>query len=275
MTGPIPPANIEGKKEIIEVRQIEFHVAHICNLHCDGCAHYSNYSVKGILPIAEGGAWLEAWARRVTPRRFKLLGGEPTLNPDLIGYLELAAGLWPDCHRILTTNGYFLDRHPDLPRALAATNTQLRLSFHSIDQKYAEKMTGILEELKKWVGNEGVNVAVDDATKGWYRTYRGAGPEMLPFEDGKPRAAWEVCVNKYCMNLHDNRLWKCPPIAYLDTIADRFRLADNPAWQPYLTYDGIGLDASDEELEEFLSREEEPICEMCPSRPVTYVKSIF
>lgn len=267
---PVTEAN-----QIIEARQIELHLAHTCNLHCDGCAHYSNYTVKGILPIAEGGEWLTTWARRIEPRRFKFLGGEPTLNPDLIEYIELVAKLWPRSHRILTTNGYFIERHPTLPRVLAETKTQLRISFHSTEAKYADKLTMVLEQLKDWVRDDGVDVAVDDATKGWYRTYRGAGKDMMPFEDHDPRAAWETCVNRYCMNLHDNRLWKCPPIAYLNTIEERFKLRDNPAWQPYLAYEGVGPDISDEDLVEFLSREEEPICEMCPARPVTYVKSIF
>ena len=77
------------------------------------------------------------------------------------------------------------------------------------------------------------------------------------------------------MNLHENRLWKCPPIAYLNTISERFKLNEKDDWKPYVGYEGIGLDATDEELKTFLSREEEPICEMCPVNPETYIKTIF
>ena len=49
---------------------------------------------------------------------------------------------------------------------------------------------------------------------------------------------------RHCMNLHNNKLWKCPPIAYLNLIADRFSLSGKECWKPYLSYEGIGLDAT-------------------------------
>ena len=78
----------------IIVPQLELDIAHVCNLHCFGCAHYSNYTLKGLIPLATAGPWLTAWAARLTPRTFTLLGGEPSRPPDHpAGWMSAGAGL--------------------------------------------------------------------------------------------------------------------------------------------------------------------------------------
>jgi len=88
---------------------------------------------------------------------------------------------------------------------------------------------------------------------------------MRPFNDGNPRQSWHICHNRACPTIHLGRLWKCPPIAFLGLVAGKFGLAEVEEWKPYLAYEGIAPEATDEELGLFLRREEEDICRMCPS----------
>lgn len=261
-------------ESVIPIQALEMDIAFGCNLRCDGCTHYSNYPQKGLVPFATGREWIAAWSARVTPEKFTLLGGEPSLNPDLIPYIELAAEIWPEAVRRVVSNGLVLDRRHGLWEALARTGTGLEISVHSRDPVYRDrfmpKAVAIDEAHQEW----GFDLHFRDSIL-FLRTYRGTGRDMLPFEDGNPRASWVFCTSRFCVSLHQGRLWKCPPIAHLGRVAAMFDLVRHPQWQPYLAYRGYGLEASDAELTAFLAREEEPICGMCPATMALREKPVF
>ncbi|MFN9982822.1 MAG: hypothetical protein ACK53Y_23030, partial [bacterium] len=72
----------------------------------------------------------DAWRGRLAPKQIAILGGEPTLNPDLIQIIELGRGSFPNSSGLFVTNGFFLDRHPDLPRALIDNDFRMDVSQH-------------------------------------------------------------------------------------------------------------------------------------------------
>jgi hypothetical protein len=88
---------------------------------------------------------------------------------------------------------------------------------------------------------------------------------MTPFGDGQPRQSWEHCHARLCKQLFEGRIWKCPAIAYLPMQDAKYGLGE--AWKPYLDYEALSPDCSDEDLEVFLRVEEEPCCGMCPAVP--------
>ena len=109
---------------MIEIPNLEFHAAHACNLYCAQCSHYSNFHAGGIVSVDEARANFDAWQGRLAPKQIAILGGEPTLNPELLQIIELArlriSGLvWAFC------NQRFLPRSPS--RFATSTNRQ-RLS---------------------------------------------------------------------------------------------------------------------------------------------------
>ncbi len=259
---------VDRRDGVFVTRALEIHVAHVCNLHCDGCKHYSNYNHKGMLSPDDCRAWLGAWSKRIQPKKLRLLGGEPTLNPDLVEIIRIARAALPDTVIQMTTNGFFLDRHPGLLDTLIETRTRLAMTLHSQDADYLARIGPIREGLEAFHARTGANLLFEDVDEIWVRHYKGDGAGMRPYNDGDARRSWVNCQSsKFCMQLHENRLWKCPPIAYLRMQLDKFGLSQRPDWSPYLGYAGIGLEASDRELEEFLSREEESICAMCPAKP--------
>jgi hypothetical protein len=88
---------------------------------------------------------------------------------------------------------------------------------------------------------------------------------MKPFEDDNPRESWHSCPGRACKQLSDGRLWKCAPIAYLPMQNAKYHLSEE--WWPYLEYQPLSPDCSDQQLAEFLAREEEDCCSMCPASP--------
>lgn len=259
--------------EIIDIPYLEMMITHKCSYHCDGCSVYSNYTPKDSVAFKDGKQWLTDWSKRINPQSFRIIGGEPTLHDELFSYIELAHELWPDSNRVLVSNGSHLDRQPDLPKILAKTKTKLHLSFHSDEPAYLEKMKEVLALIYQWWTETGVECFTGDHRL-FSRSHIGIGENMLPFNDGKPAQSWKNCNSRECKNLMHNRIWKCPQILYLEDTLKKFDIADSPEWAPYIGYQGIGLEASDDQLRKFFARQAEPICGMCPADPVLYNKDI-
>ena len=221
---------------MLKVKHLEIHVAHACNLACESCSHYSDHGHKGIVPIGEADRWMSQWSGRISLGTFSLVGGEPTIHPDLTGFVRLARRHWPGAYLRLVTNGFFLHKHPELPLALQGdSKAHLFLSIHHRSPEYLEKI------------------------KSNYRLLRCSLTRTVP------RRSWEKCVAKRCPQLFEAKLWKCSPLAYLGMQDAKYGLAAK--WRPYLAYRPLEPGCTDAELAEFFAREEEPFCAMCPAEP--------
>ena len=175
------------------LNRLELHVTHACNLTCDSCCHYSNHGHRGNLDPALADRWMAAWRDRVAVAEFNLLGGEPTIHPRLPEFVTLVRRHWPAAHIRIITNGFFLDRHPDLPATLAAAgNAEIALSVHHDEPGYLEPTL-----VPRSIGSKpGSAITGSRLTFGSHisseRRYRGFGSTMLPFEDGHARQSWEI-----------------------------------------------------------------------------------
>ena len=259
---------------MIDIEQLELHVTHACNFTCEGCSHYSNHGHTGNISLDDCEEWLYGWSKRVKPKTFTILGGEPTLNKDLPEIVYMVRAMFPDPTTGIDviTNATGLHLQPRLPQMLVATGATLAVSIHSTEHpNYIKKFKRGYKLAKKWKHDLGVWVEFWDFTnKEWVRQYKGFGDRMMPYEDNNPRKSWEVCISKYAMQLHEGKLWKCPALAYLPMQAKKYNLSDK--WNPYLKYQSLDVDCTDEELEEFLNREDESFCSMCPANRDEYTK---
>jgi Radical SAM superfamily len=256
--------------ERVSCPPLELHLTHTCNLTCLGCNHYSNYRLENwYITPKQLEEWAEIWSDRVVPSTFNLLGGEPTLHPDLCELLLIATRYFdtgaPDvigkeCPVCLITNGSFLHRHPRLKNILIERRVRLFLSVHY------DRRTDIIERVRAWE-REGVAVTIYDyaVRKEWRKFYRGAGRNMEPFEDGLPEESWKHCSAKGYFQLFEGKIWKCANIAYLALAKKALGLSQR--WDRYLAYQPLESTASRSEMLEFFARNEESICNMCPSRP--------
>lgn len=249
-----------------KIGNLEIHLVHSCNLACESCSHYSNQGHKGVLELDEADRWMSLWNRRLSPDIFSLLGGEPTIHPDLASYMVLARRHWPVAHLRLVTNGFFLHRHPDLPAVLQRDpNSCIYLSIHHDSPEYKEKLRPILQLLKGWIRDYGIRVESYQSADNWTRRYHGSGSAMEPYKDERPRRSWKHCPSKYCPQLFEEKIWKCAPLAYLKLQDAKYGLSGS--WKSYLQYRPLEPGCTDEQLAEFFRREEEPSCGMCPANP--------
>ena len=115
-----------------------FHVLTRCNLRCRHCYINPEQHGRKRLPIARIECWLAVFAERSPGANLVLLGGEPTLHPDLPAAVRCARGL--DFASItIDTNGYLFNNILDkvtpaevdvfsfsLDGATAETNDRIR-----------------------------------------------------------------------------------------------------------------------------------------------------
>lgn len=266
---------------------IEIHVSHGCNLTCDSCSHYSNHGHKGNLSEEEFEEWIAPWSKKIKPRWFTLMGGEPTLNKKLYQITKIALKSWKDSRIRIITNGFFLDRHPELLELVKEKKVQIRLSVHSDEKEYEEKLKPIRKLLEEWIDKYKLSVSSKLLNKnqsweesdivwtksygrGWRQTYKGFGDDMMPFEDNDPRKSWECCSVKYCHQIFLGKLWKCPNLAYLQMQDEKFNL--NEKWLQYLGRgDGdlkdqvLDPNCTLRELRKFYRTEHIFQCNMCPA----------
>ena len=82
-----------------------FHILTKCNLNCRHCYINPDQHGKNTLPLPTAKAWLEAFSQISNPINLILLGGEPTLHPDLAPIVKYARRLGYGSITI-DTNGY-------------------------------------------------------------------------------------------------------------------------------------------------------------------------
>jgi hypothetical protein len=252
------------------LNRLELHVTHACNLTCDSCCHYSNHGHKGNLDPALADRWMAAWRDRIAVAEFNLLGGEPTIHPRLPEFVTLVRRHWPAAYIRIITNGFFLHRHPDLPATLAAAgNAEIALSVHHDEPGYRERLRPAFDRLEAWQRDHGIRVDIWQSHQIWTRRYLGFGSTMLPFKDGNARQSWEICPARHCKQLHEGKIWKCAPLAYLGLQKAKFALS--PEWDPYLRYQPLEVTSTDCELDEFLALEDEAACSMCSAERRRFV----
>ena len=255
---------------------LEFHVAFGCNLTCESCAHYSNHAHSGMIAPAELERQIALWNRKLLPGQFRVMGGEPTLNKNLLDLIRVARQGWPDgfgpagTQLELITNGLRLDRFPGLPALLEEASCHLVISVHHDSPEYARALEPIRALVKGWRAAHRFRVSWRPSSRRWTRRYHGYGSAMKPFTDGDQRQSWKNCSAKRCVQLFEGKLWKCPALAYLPMQHAKYKLGAE--WQPYLHYEALAPDATLPEVAAFLKREDEPECLMCPANPPRFDK---
>jgi hypothetical protein len=250
--------------------RLEVHLVDGCNLRCQGCNHFSDLTKLGIKSLDEMASQLEPWSRRIAIQELSLLGGEPTLNPDLIAIIELSRRLFPETPISILTNGFLLDRHAGLESCLKQAGVKLNVSVHENSQNYRDRFQSTVDLLARWK-RYGVKVEVWDTWQRWTDAYIGSREELRPFAHGNQAAAWSSCkiINYKFAQLRNGCIWKCPLVAYLPLVKEEKPELDS-RWAPVFAYQPLKPSASDLEISEFFARKDEFVCSCCPVNPPVY-----
>lgn len=232
------------------ISQLEYHVVDACNMACEFCSHYSNFKGPANLLSVEQAKleWAE-WSLKVNPNRFHVIGGEPLLNPKISEIILAAFEIWSTSTIVLYSNGLLIHKHPKLRDALSGGRFALGLHFCD------ERDSKIEANVREFFSGSNVDIDVIDGSQGWMQFYRfSRDGTPVPYTDDLQRKSWENCVaaQQRCFVLRDNKLWKCPQIAF----ADRAGIDWFSGYSPC----DLGSD-----IEKWISLEDEPCCKNCPA----------
>lgn len=265
---------------MLTIPHLESHISHACNLTCEGCSDFTNHGYSEIMSVDTLEEWFSLWNKRIYPKEFALLGGEPLLNPNLIEILYMTQRMWPrkdgDPKLELVTNGLLIPKWPDLGRILKDTGFRITISLHGDknNEPYKKRMKKSFDIVNKWIKEYKIEVSMEPSVNSWRKIYKGFGVTSEPYEDGDPEESWNNChCEQDCFQLHERNLYKCPPISYLPLLKKKYGPLLSEKWDPYLKYVPLTPDCSDEEIVEFFNRKCESVCGMCPKNVITFKKN--
>lgn len=233
------------------IGHIDYHVVDACNLACEFCTHYSNFKgPANVMSVDDIRKEWGLWSPLINPERVHLIGGEPLLNPSIVEIVRLAFQVWNESTICLYSNGLLLKNHPELKEALRGG--RYALGLHYGDHRDAETERFV----RNFFGPD-VEVDIVDGSKEWLQFYKFDSGIPVPYSDGNPRESWENCVagQSRCYVLKSGKLWKCPQVAF----ADRAGVSH---W-----FDGYQPCFVNDDIQEWLSREDEHCCSNCPAKP--------
>lgn len=235
---------------------VEFYITNVCNLSCRGCNRFNNYNFKGHQRWADHADAYEAWSKRLDLPRITILGGEPTLNPDLELWASNLRKLWPDAVIMIQSNGtYQREMHFDL---WFKYRVGFGLSLH--DPNTAEEIK------QQWFKNGKPMAGFIEAFT-FHQSSVIEKNNKFTLHTSDPIRAFNACDMKHDHTMYQGRLYKCPAMSNLPDFDQQFGLdLDDRQRDLLYAYQPLASDCTEEQLQEFVKTKDSPIsqCEFCP-----------
>lgn len=226
---------IDGK---LQTRSLEAHIVDHCNLTCVECCSLSPLLPAWMVEPDALFADLARAARVLRPAVFKLVGGEPTLHPELVGLIRgvRATGIAPTIS--VTTNGLLLGR---LPQAFWEEVDALTISLYP-----RPRLGG---DLVAYIEAQAARHAVRLNWKRQDQFVRMTRPAPTG-DDALTRAIYHDCwLRERCHLLRDGVFYTCTRPAHFQTL---YRGREDFAGDGLRLHDGASLR---DEIHAYLMRE--------------------
>jgi len=263
------------------LHHIEFYTTNVCNLTCSDCRSFNNFNFKGRYKF--NADQIEPWTKLLDLNKYTIMGGEPTLHPELFDWMAGLAELWPNVtNRHLVTNGTYLSQVKDLHKMAARYNYTISISIHGQSLKPL-----ICQEIIKAFGtcqllpiqeNNGIvnqlELTTDLGVK--IQLQNGENFQASPFQDNSfslhnsdPQLAHKNCHIRNCHHMIDGKLYKC---GFVATAANFLKQYKQPVpkllaeYQPLMPDDVVAQHTLDQ-FQEHIAQ-----CQFCrqenPMRPL-------
>lgn len=246
-----------GREWIYHPRGLEVDIVYGCNLKCPQCSHGAQFN-KGYCPLDEFVEWCEPWAKRIKPRKFTLIGGEPTLHPQLVGIIQETKRIWHHAESFsMLTNG-------TLPHKLthevlsALKGFSVMISVKPYMEMLGEDYTKEIHESIRLYQQYGIHVKTRNNTLGkWIRD------PWLPLNTD-PKVAFKGCWPRTCPQpIYKGKLYRC----LLLEIWQKMHEIGKIDWVGLMDYKPLEPDCSDEEIRKLIEHQEAcEQCRFCPPR---------
>lgn len=209
---------------MIKIRSLEFSLCHHCNLSCKGCSHMSPIQREEFIDIDETIKSLKILNKYAFFENIRLLGGEPTLNPNLLEIIKKIREVNIITHITLVTNGLLLNKLND---EILKNINRIEISMYNYSQTKQQTIYDWCKEITKKY-----NISI-------YVTKYAHFREPFCYVENKDNELVEKIYNNclsakiwMCYNIYNNYLFKCPQALALsklnnDISKNAIRIEDN------------------------------------------------
>ena len=207
--------DLSNQKKVV-IHHLESHAADGCNLNCKGCLHFSNlYNRKELPDLLKLLKDIQKISENCEIFQFRILGGEPLLNPGLARFLVNLRKLLPDTDIAVISNGILI---PQMPEELFITMRDTHIGFNLSLYPPTLKMKKIIfDVLDRYHVAYGSHEAKTDEFE-----------KFLMLESSEiDMHAYEFCVSRGILILKNGKLYKCPITAYVNRYFDTFLIGQH------------------------------------------------
>lgn len=193
---------------------IDYHITDKCNLNCAHCSHFcslvpANAKHKSIEEITADLALVSRISK--TFINLAIMGGEPTLHPQLSKILYIARKFLPNNRISLTTNATMADKFLQWKDAILDNDIDVVVTVYPYKKDVWEnyyKIRQIIPNTTSWI----------------YPTEFGFTYHQLSNKPGLPTKEQIMgCYKRWrCLQLKDGKLWICHYAAQLNRLKDAF-----------------------------------------------------
>lgn len=242
----------------INLPVVEFYITNVCNLSCRGCNRFNNYNFKGHQRWNDHALAYETWSKRLDIDHITIIGGEPTLNPDLELWASNLRRLWPKSEIMIQTNGTYIKPH--YLNFWDQYQVGFAVSLHDIHT--AEQ---IMTEWKTLFGKQ-----YNSFLKGFifHQSSVVGDTNHITLHSNDIKKAFNCCDMKYDHTMFNGKLYKCPMTAIIPEFYQQFNLNLDARQKQLLSeYQPLVSDCAEQQLNEFVQQRDVPIkqCEFCPT----------
>lgn len=136
-----------AKQKLPLIPNLEYEIVERCNLNCKRCNHFSNIFRDGKITDFETFCADMNFLRKnvYNIKRFKLLGGEPLMHPDLARLISYSRQTFPNAAISVITNGLLVPRMNDaLITAIKANAVTVEISVYPPVRAHLNQIHGFL-----------------------------------------------------------------------------------------------------------------------------------
>lgn len=232
---------------------VEFYITNVCNLTCRGCNRFNNYKFKGHQYWNDHAEAIEVWSQRIDIEHIWIIGGEPTLNPDLEKWAMNLRRLWPNSDINVQTNGTSFN--PKYNNHWKPYKVGFGVALHD---------PSTADNIRKTWKYHGVFEAFD-----FHESTIIKEDDHFIVHNSDPQSAFNCCDMKHDHTMFNGKLYKCPAMSGLPEFQKQFDLKLTSEQQELLdAYQPLTADCDQIELEKFLQDRDQKIsqCSFCPQQ---------
>lgn len=201
--------------ERTELETMEIHSAEHCNLNCKNCSMFCGLVETCDFPcyqeFEEGIKQLKNFFPHI--KKFRIIGGEPLLNPELDKYIRLIRNVYPYTDIRLISNGILVTKMSDQLIQTIIDNDVTFIVTQYISLKHS------IDEINRFLSKTGIRYIVTEAVLEFQKIYNALGDSDI--DENFYRCHWKGS----CATMYGTKIATCYVPFVIHYLSDKFNLA--------------------------------------------------